>query len=252
LILPELPNGFGDARLGGINVENTKTEFGRFGAMYINVYGGNALGYDGTEAFNLRALGVPFPGLPALQLFTEAVWQFGEDQDSGFRDVDVFGWYLETAYTLENLSWTTVLTYRYSRFSGDDLSTADVEEYRSLFYGFYARAWDTFYQGEIAGEYHLFNSNQVTQFLKIRTYPSEQFALTVYYYQHDLDTRQYHGSPLSTRDWADEVNTGIEYFGEHAYIYAGLAWSTPNQGAKEAFGNDEDFVVLQTWMSFHF
>lgn len=245
--------GFGDARLYGFNVERNVPDRGRFGAMYVNIYDGNALAYDGVEAWNLRALDVTVPGLPALKLYSEVVWQLGQDDDGGNADNNGLGWYIETGYTLPAVPWTTILTYRYSRFSGNDLATNDNETYRSLFYGFYAREWDTFYQGEIAGEYHLFNSNQVTQFIKLRTFPKPSIALTFYYFQHDLEELNYYGTPVRSRDWADEINAGIEYFrGEKTYLYAGIAWSTPNAAAREIFGGDDDFTVIQTWMSFKF
>ena len=245
---------FGDSRLYGVNLENVQTHFGRFGAMYIDIYGGNELNFDGIEAWNLRALDVAVPYVPQLKLFAEVVLQLGEDKDGGGQDNKGLGWYIETAYTLDDVPWTTILTYRYSRFSGNELDTLSNEEYRSLYYGFYAREWDTFYQGEIAGEYHLFNSNQITQFLKFRTFPTEQYALTFYYFQHDLEERNYFGTPVTSSDWADEINAGVEYFGgrnDNIYIYAGIAWSTPNQAANEIFGN-KDFAVIQTWMSFKF
>ena len=244
--------GFGDARLFGVNLENTNTTLGRYGVMYINIYDGDALSYDGVQAWNVRALDVPVPRMPPLKLYGEVVIQVGEDDDGVGADNAGLGWYLEAAYTLPRLPWTTILTYRYAHFSGDNLDTRNNETYRSLFYGFYAREWDTFYQGEIAGEYHLFNSNQITQFLKLRTFPTAQIALTAYYFQHDLEERHYFGTPVSSSDWADEINLGIEYFSDHkVYLYAGIAWSSPNAGAREIFG-DEDFTVIQTWMSFHF
>ncbi len=244
--------GFGEARLYGVNVENENTEQGRYGAMFVHVYTGNALAYDGVEAWNLRALDVPFPRVPALRLYGEVVLQRGEDDDGAGADVDALGWYLEAAFTVPRLPWTTVLTYRHAYFSGDDPATAENENYRSLFYGFYAREWDTFYQGEIAGEYHLFNSNQVTQFVKLRTFPTLEWALTVYVFEHDLARRQYYGQPVASRDWAAEINAGVEYFGARAYVYAGIAWSTPHAAAREVFAHDDDFTVVQTWMSFHF
>ena len=245
--------GFGDSRLYGFNIENAQTEFGRFGFLFLDIYRGNAFAFDGVQAWNFRALDVAVPGLPQLKLFSEVVWQRGEDDDGGDVDNNGLGWYVETAYTVPNLAWHTVLTYRYARFSGDDLSSGDNETYRPMFYGFYAREWDTFYQGEIAGEYHLFNTNQVTQFLKFRTFPRENIAFTTYYFQHDLEERNYFGIPLASRDWADEINVGVEYFGaHHNYIYVGFAWSRPNAAARETFGGSEDFAVVQTWMSFHF
>ena len=246
--------GFGDTRLFGGNLENVDTRFGRFGAMYIDIYDGDSLNFDGIKAWNLRALDVPVPYLPQIKLFAEVVVQLGEDKDGGEQDNDGLGWYIEAAYTLDEIPWTTILTYRYSRFSGDQLDTLDNEGYRYLFYGFYAREWDTFYQGEIAGEYHLFNSNQITQFVKVRTFPINAYALTFYYFHHDLEEPNYFGIPVSSSDWAEEINAGVEYFGgknDNIYIYAGVAWSSPNSAAKEIFGND-DFTVVQTWMSFKF
>ncbi|MGE0486012.1 MAG: hypothetical protein AB7Q81_17830 [Gammaproteobacteria bacterium] len=245
--------GFGDARLYGANVENVAAPWGRWGAMVLDLYQGDALAYDGVLATNLRALDVPVPGIAGLKLYGEVVVQRGRDDDHGGVANRGLGWYLEAGYTLPALPWTTILTYRYSHFSGDDPATAANESYRSMFYGFYLREWDTFYQGEIAGEYHLFNTNQVTQFVKLRTFASARVAFTLYYFQHDLEERNYYGAALASRDWADEINAGVEYFlDQRAYVYAGIAWSSPNAAAREAFGGSQDFTVVQTWMSFHF
>ena len=244
--------GFGDSRLFGINLDNKESMFGRYGAMYLNIYQGDTASYDGIQAVNLRALDVPLPGLEALKFYGEVVLQLGRDKDNRNIKNKALGWYLEADYSANWLKWPTVFAYRYSRFSGDEIDTFRNESYRSLFYGFYAREWDTFYQGEIAGEYHLFNSNQETQFFKVRTFPAQQFAITFYYFEHDLDEPHYFGTRTSTVDWADEINIGVEYFaGDKVYIYTGFAWSTPNQAAREVFQGD-NFSVLQTWMSFKF
>ncbi|MDA0823698.1 MAG: hypothetical protein O3C28_14965 [Proteobacteria bacterium] len=80
----------------------------------------------------------------------------------------------------------------------------------------------------------------------------DAYALTFYYYTHDLDERHFFGQRVASRDWADEINAGVEYFRiEGAYIYAGIARSTPNAAAREMFGKD-NFTVLQTWMQFKF
>ncbi|MDA0823697.1 MAG: hypothetical protein O3C28_14960 [Proteobacteria bacterium] len=153
---------FGDPRLYGVNVENANTRLGRYGVMFIDVYDGNALQYVGVKSWNLRALDVPMPPVAALKFHAEVVWQHGNDDDGDGADVDGIAWSVDTVFTVPNVAWTTLLTYRYARFSGDDLASADSENYRPLFYGFGARGWDTFHHGEIAGEYHLFNRNQVT------------------------------------------------------------------------------------------
>ena len=243
---------FGNSLLYGVNLENVDYPLGRYGFMFIEVYSGNALQYDGVKSLNFRALGVPMPYFEPLKFYTEVVWQSGTDDDNLGRDVDALAWYLDAVFNVPGMVWPTAITFRHSRFSGDKLDSTDSENYRPLFYGFGARGWDTFYQGEVAGEFHLFNSNQVTRFVKIHISPRPTYALTIYYYSHDLEERHYFGQRVSSRDWADEINAGIEYFGNgQVYLYAGIAWSTPHTGAREIFG-DDDTTVLQTWMQFTF
>ena len=79
------------------------------------------------------------------------------------------------------MPWKPTLNYRYIHLSGDDPNTRGNEEFRGLFFTFYKRAWDTWYQGEIASEYHLFNENQVTQMVKLRGSPRANWYLSLYY-----------------------------------------------------------------------
>lgn len=245
---------FGDSRVAGVNVENVAHAWpGIFGFTYLEILDATALNFDGLEVWNLRAHDVPLPGLPQATLWSEVVVQAGADEDGGGRDNAALGWYVEAAYAFAQMAWTPVLSYRYIRLSGDDPRTADYEEFRGLFYTFYKREWDTWYQGEIAGEYHLFNQNQVTQMVKLRTFPRERWALTLYYYRHDLEERQFLGTPLSSTAWADELNFSLEYFlGERFYAYAGLAWSSPDRAAREFFAADDDFTVVQTFLMYTF
>lgn len=245
---------FGDARVVGANLKSIDHPRGRFGAMVLQVLEGSAFNFDGVKLLNLRALDVKLPAMPSLTLYGELILQRGRDVDGGGVDNRGLGGYLEAAWQLPGgLAWAPVLTYRYAYFSGDDPETPRNEGYRSMFFGFYLRAWDTWYQGEVAGEYHLFNQNQVTQMLKLRTFPRRDLAATVYWYRHDLAERNYFGVPLDSRAWADEINAGVEYFrGERIYIYAGMAWSKPDRAAEQFFGDDEGFAIVQTWMRFRF
>jgi hypothetical protein len=245
---------FRDGRVAGINVETTTREtLGTFGAMYIEVLQGGAFNYDGMEAWNLRGAEVKVPGVPDLLLFGEWVLQRGTDEQAGGRPNDAVGWYLEGQYTFASLPWTPRLSYRYARLSGDELDTPENEEYRGLYFTIFKRDWDTWYQGEIAGEYHLFNQNQVTQMVKLKTFPHPLWALTFYYYRHRLEEPQYFGRPVSDTAWADELNFGVEHFlGTRFYGYAGVAWSTPDTAAREIFGGDDDFTVIQTFLSYTF
>lgn len=244
---------FLDSRVVGVNVETTtKDTIGTFGFMYLEVIQGDAFNFDGINAWNIRGSNVKVPGIANLELFGEWILEVGTDQDGGGRDNDAVGFYIEGQYTFADAPWTPRVSYRYVRFSGDELDTADNEEYRGLFFTIFKRDWDTWYQGEIAGEYHLFNQNQVTQMFKVKTFPHPQWALTLWYYHHELEEPQYFGTPVSDTNWADEINLGVEHFiGKRFYGYAGVAWSTPNTAARELFG-DDDFTVIQTFLSLTF
>ncbi|MGR8918988.1 MAG: hypothetical protein ACU85V_05165 [Gammaproteobacteria bacterium] len=243
---------FRDGRVAGINIETSGLDFGTFGAMYAEVLQGGAFNLDGIEAWNLRGANVRVPGLRNLELFGEWVRQLGSDEQAGGRDNDAVGWYVEGQYSFVDVPWQPRLSYRYVRLSGDEPDTPDNEEYRGMYFTIFKRDWDTWYQGEIAGEYHLFNQNQVTQMFKIKTFPHPGWALTFYYYHHELEEPQYFGTPVSDENWADEINFGVEHFrGERLYAYAGFAWSTPNTAAEEIFGN-ESFAVVQTFVSLTF
>lgn len=244
---------FGDARVTGINLEtNVRPELGRLGFMYFKILEGDRLNLDGLNIWDMRMSDMRVPGIPNALLFGEVVRQVGRDVDNQ-RDNDALGWYLEAQYHFPEILWTPTFTFRYAHFSGDEAATPENEEYRVMFYTFYKREWDTWYMGEIASEYHLFNSNQITKMFKFEVVPRENWVVTLYYYRHNLEEPQYLGTPVSQEDWADEVNLGVEYFRGHTfYAYAGIVWSTPDTAAREIFGSDDDFTVLQTWLSYTF
>jgi hypothetical protein len=244
---------FKDSRVVGINIETTTRDtFGTIGVMYLEVLQGGAFNLDGINAWNVRGANIKVPGVPNLELFGEWVLELGTDKQAGGRDNNAIGWYLEGQYTFVDLPWTPRVSYRYARMSGDELDTEDNEEYRGLYFTIFRRDWDTWYQGEIAGEYHLYNQNQITQMFKVKTFPRPAWAITFYYYHHELEEPQYFGTPVTSSNWADEINFGFEHFrGQSFYGYAGIAWSTPNAAAKQIYG-DKNFAVLQTWLSFVF
>lgn len=244
---------FGDSRIAGINVEtNAHKELGTLGAMYFEIFDAKQFNLNGLEVWDVRMSDVRVPGVENIYLFGEFVRQGGRDKEAA-RDNDAYGWYLEGQYRFQTLPWTPTFAFRYSHFSGDDLATPENEEYRTLFYTFYKREWDTWYQGEIASEYHLFNRNQITKMFKLKLVPRPDWVVSLYYYRHDLDSPQYLGTPVTDTAWADEVNLGVERFIGHAfYGYVGIAWSTPDTAAQQIFGHDDDFTVIQTWLSYTF
>lgn len=227
---------FRDGRVAGINIESTGLSWGTVGVSYIEVLAGGAFNLDGINALSIRGADLRLPALPQLAFFGEWVLEKGEDEQAGGRDNNAVGWYLEAQYDFLALPWRPRLSYRYARMSGDELDTPDNEEYRGLYFTIFRRDWDTWYQGEIAGEYHLFNQNQVTQMVKLKTFPRESWTLTLHFFHHELEEPQYFGTPVSDTNWADEINIGVQKFvGDRFFGYVGFAWSTPNRAAQEIF-----------------
>ena len=252
-------NDLGDSRVAGLNFENSdKSVFGQLGLMYFEVFDDNGLnGFKGTQVVGVRGHGLHWPGRPALSFFGEYVHQMGEVKQNLFyrpgAEVDADAWYAEVNYEFTAARWKPRLQYRYAQFSGDDVATPQLEEYRGMFFTIFKRDWDTWYMGEIAGEFFLFNENQQTHMAKVKAFPSPRTAVGFWYYHHALDTPQYFGIPTGgATEWTDEINLSFEYFpNDRLYWYVGAAWATPLAAARRVFG-PKDQTVVQTFLSYTF
>jgi hypothetical protein len=233
----------GDARVAGINLENAETKrWGKLNAMYFAIFDDRDVGLAGMRVWGIRGGDLHFPDFPQLSLFAEYVREGGSSDLSGVEN-DADGWYVEPGYQFMTLPWTPQLSYRYARFSGDEFATAGNEEYRGLFFTFGKRSWDTWYQGEVNGEFFLFNENQITQMLKLKAYPNDRCTIMTMYYHHELEEPQYFGIPTTSTAWSDEVDVQFEFYPTPAlYGAAVVAWATPNTAAKEVFGDESQWV----------
>ena len=242
----------GDGRIAGVNLETTtKDTFGTLGFMYVEVYDDNdALALAGMRVTSIRGADIKIPGIDNLKFFGEFVMERGNSDLTG-RDNNANAWYVEGNYQFASVPWMPKFYFRYSHFSGDEGDTTDNEEYRGAFYTIFRRDWDTWYQGEVTGEFHLFNQNQETKLAKLKVYPRPNWSLGMWYYNHNLDTPQYFGTPVTDTDWSEEINLGVEYFpSDRLYTFLGFAWGTPHQGAIDAIGGRDDIYVLEMFVSY--
>ena len=244
----------GDSRIAGVNLENSDaTRWGRLGVMYFEVFDDDGFtGFDGLEVGGVRGADLHWPSLPQFKLYGEYVNQGGEVRRTGTA-VDAEAWYVEPTWQFTDLPWTPRLYYRYAYYSGDDPGTARLEEYRGLFFTIFKRDWDTWYQGEVTGEFHLFNQNQRTHMAKLKVFPNARSAFGFWYYHHALDTPQYFGLPTHGTEWADEVNLSYEYYpNDRFYWFAGMAVATPAAAAREVYAHNRTQVVVETFVSYTF
>jgi hypothetical protein len=238
----------GDAELAGINVEHPLAdEKGKFGAMFAKVVSANpdfVFKREGIEVYDVRANAIHVPWVENLTLNSELAFERGSD--SGTR-YDAHAWYAEGEYEFAATPWKPIIGYRYGFWSGDDDAGTDSkrESFDSLFY-YFGRGWGTWYQGEIAGEYLLFNTNQITHMAKVVVHPWETVALWALFFHHRLEEKNYFGIPVTDEHFMDEVNLILEWTPDKRwYLNGGVMYGFPGQAAKQIFGDDENYLIVQ-------
>lgn len=240
-----------NTELVGANIEFVHEKLGTVGGSFIYVTNSDNIDYvrDGMNVFSLRAQGHPIPSIKGLFLSAEYVREKG---GTNAAEIDAHAWYGEAAYTLGKMPWSPKIAYRYSRFSGDKLGTSNSEDFDPLFYGG-DRSWGTWTQGEVVGEYLLFNSNQRTHMVHLSATPSDSVGVGVIYYNFQLDQMHYFGTPVTDRDFADEVNIYIDWYPKD-YLSLGALYGVafPGQGGEDALGGGDSFHVLQVYATLTF
>lgn len=236
-----------DTELAGLNLEYADEAFGTLGAMYFHVLDAGAPNNwgarDGMDVWNLRAGEITLPSIPDLSLSAQYVRQTGSGRDARF---DARAWYVELQYGFKSLPWSPSLSYRYAHFSGDpDTNDDKRQDFDPFFYG-WSRGWGTWYQGEITGEYLLFNSNQNNHMLQLAASPREDLEIGLILYRFDLDQPEYYGTPVSSKRFADELNLYADWsLNDNVSISAAYAVAAPREAAEEAFGDDDSFQLFE-------
>ena len=125
-----------------------------------------------------------------------AVLRAGVRAGRQWRALDSTAWNALVAYQFD-MTWKPKLSYRYAFFEGDDPRTAENEAFDGLFTGFYD--WSTWWQGEIAGEYFISNSNLISHQLRLHAKPTEAISTGLIFFDFLLDHPESFG-PLVTSD----------------------------------------------------
>jgi hypothetical protein len=236
-----LDYGLGDHGLGDDAV---------LGAMYLQIVDvdpGFEAGTprDGMQVATLRLNDFRLPGFADAGVHAQYARQFGDGQNVDF---DAQAFYVEPFYDFSWLPWSPTLAYRFAWFSGDpDPGDDEREDFDPLFYD-YSRGWGTWVQGEITGEYLLFNSNQINHMVHLSAYPTEEIGIGALYFHFDLEEENYFGTPVSDRDFADEVNLYVDWTVNDNVAVGGLyGVALPGDAAEEVFGDDDPFHLFQIY-----
>ena len=244
----------GDMTIQGINLEAKKEGLGTIAAAAMRVTDDDVnrsglVGSDGLSSlrkgmtvWDFRAQGTPVAALPDLFLSGEYVI---EKNDHDGRRLDADAWYGEIGYTLSSLPWKPSLSYRYAHFSGDDSATADKSEaFDPLRYGM-VRGWGSYFHGEVAGQYLLFNSNENLHMVHATVSPLDTVQVGAIYYDFSLDEVSGGGS----KDFGREIDLHVDWTATAWLNLSGVYGRLmPDANAKATYGDDpmEVFELIST------
>ena len=221
----------GDTQVVGANLDY-QPGFGTIGATYLQVVDANAsfeadTPREGMQAAALRLNEVHYPDFEDATLYAEYVQEFG---DGDHVDFNAYAFYVEPAYTFSSLPWTPSITYRFAYFSGDSNPGNDKrKDFDPLFYEG-DRSWGTWTQGEIVGNYLLFNSNQVNHMVRLAASPTDAVDIGAIYFHFDLAEKNYFGTQVSDRDFADEVDVYTDWtINDNLSVGRGLRRGVPGR-----------------------
>jgi hypothetical protein len=243
----ELPENDSGSRLWGANYELAVGEQSTFGVSYLKFFADEAFRpeRDGLNVFNLRAFTAPVPTLPDLSFEVEYAL---EDNDDA---LDSNAWTFQGAYELSGVAWKPKFTYRYAFFEGDDPTTAANEAFDPLFLGFYD--WGQWWQGEIAGEYALSNSNLTSHLFRVHVTPIEAIGTGLLFFDFGLDQPATFGEGVTDEDVAFEVDWYMDWkLNQNFTLSFVAAFANPGPAFEQAFDRTKNFTYGMVYVAYAF
>jgi hypothetical protein len=235
LVRDELPEAQTHTSIAGANYELALGESTTLGASFLRGFADpdESPTRDGLDVVNVRAYTAPFSSLPGLAFEGEYAREWNGDL------AESTAYTVQAAYELK-ATWKPRLSYRYAFFQGDDPGTAKNEGFDPLFPGFYD--WGTWWQGEIAGEYFLSNSNLISHQVRLHSTPMESLGTGLIFYQFLADRSDAVGPGVTSKNLATELDWYADWkVNDHFTISPVLAWARPGDAVEQATGRNEDF-----------
>ena len=242
----ELPESDSGSRLWGANYE-LSARGSTFGATYLRLMADPAVlpERDGLNVFNLRAYTAPVPALLDLSFEVEYAYQAKGDERASNA------WTLQASYELSDVSWTPTFSYRYAFFEGDDPASAADESFDSLFPGFHD--WGQWWQGEIAGEYFLSNSNSISHMLRAHVAPSDTIGTGLLFFQFFLDEPGAVAPRVTDTAVGFEANWYVDWKITEAFTLSVVAaFNDPGPAVQQAFDRTKNFAYGMAYLAYSF
>ena len=244
----DLPEANSGSKTWGANYQIALGEATTLGATYMKWYAhaNEAPQRDGLNVANVRAYTTPFKRKRLSPLSFEAEYAKEDNGDA----LDSTAWTVQAAYQLP-LTWKPRLSYRYASFEGDDPNTTKREAIDPLFLGFYD--WGTWWQGEIAGEYFLANSNLNSHQIRVHATPSDAIGTGLIFYDFRLDRPEAAGAGVTSPDAAKELDGYLDWKANKNFTFSFIAaYANPGKAAEQASGRTKDFAYGMIYAAYSY
>jgi hypothetical protein len=241
----DLPEAETDTKLWGANYELAIGENSTLGVTYIKASADENKQplRDGMDVYDGRAFLAPFSSLPGLSLELEYALEDNGDA------MEATGWTAQLGYQLSDVRWKPRLSYRYTSFEGDDPNTPESEAFDPLYLGFYD--WGTWYQGEIAGEYFLANSNLTSHQVRLHVTPSESLSGGLIAYDFLLDQPETFAPGVTSDDVAYELDAYVDWKVNSNFTASFVfAYAEPGDAVEEGLGRTESLKYGMLYVSY--
>jgi len=246
LVRDELPEATTGSRVAGFNYEVALGEATTLGATYLRgfAHADKKPTRDGLNVYNLRAFTAPLSSLPGLSFEVEFAYEHNRDLLSSTS------WTFQGGYEFD-VAWKPRLSYRYAFFQGDDPATSRSEAFDPLFLGFYD--WGTWWQGEIAGEYLVSNSNLISHQVRLHVAPAESFSMGLIFYRFHLDQPASLKPEVTSSNLLSELDWYADWKPNQHFTFSFIAaWAKPGEAVAQAYGATADFLYSMIFAAYSY
>jgi hypothetical protein len=241
----EVPESETGTRLFGGNYEYAFNESNTVGATYLNFQSDSLPVRDGMSVYNLRAYVAPFRRVPDISLGAE----FAREENSDL--IGSTAWMVQGAYHFSKAKWAPKVSYRYAFFEGDDPATTENEAFDGLFTGFYD--WGTWWQGEIAGEYFISNSNLISHQLRLHATPNDAISTGLIFFDFLLDQPASFDPQVTSDAVAYELDWYMDWtVNDHFTLSFVAAAADPGKAIEQSSGRTDTFLLGMIFVAFSF
>ena len=244
----ELDESDSGSRLWGANYELALGESNTFGATYMRWYANDLRPQrNDLRVFNLRAYTAPIPMTPDLSFELE----YAIERNGDRQLLDSTAWSAQGAYEFSGLGWKPKFYYRYAFFEGDDPTTPDNEAFDPLFLGF--QDWGTWWQGEIAGEYFLSNSNLKSHLIRAHLTPSRSVSGGVLIFKFLIDHPESFGPHVTSSNVALETDAYVDWkLNKNFTVSLVGAYANPDLAVEQFSGRTSNFGYGMVYVAYSF